>query len=115
MDHISIDDYYKLTKESKYHNKKDQIDGHTFDSRAEARRYEALRMLTKAGVITDLMLQVKFPLVVNGIKIANYIADFVYLENGRKVVEDSKGVKTSVYKLKKRLMKAIYNIDILET
>jgi len=69
-----------------------------------------------AGEIINLELQPKFPIEVNGIKICTYIADFRYKErDGTEVVEDCKGFKTDVYRLKKKLVKAIYGIEILET
>lgn len=85
------------------------------DSRREYRRLLVLLAEQKAGSIQWLRTQVRFKLVVNGLLICRYVADFVYIRDGRQVVEDSKGARTDVYKLKKALLKAIYNIDILET
>lgn len=87
-----------------------------FASKAEARRGEELRLLEMANEISDLRYQVKFILSVNDYKICGYIADFCYLEPeyGR-IIEDTKGVSTRVYQIKKRLMKAIYGFDIKET
>jgi len=73
--------------------------------------------MEKAKAIQDLKTQVKFPLIkksAHGREIV-YIADFVYYENGKMVVEDTKGFKTDVYKLKKRLMAELYDIEIKET
>ena len=56
----------------------------------------------------------KFPIEVCGKKICTYIADFMYHENGNKIIEDVKGVKTSVYRIKKKLTEAIYDITIKE-
>jgi hypothetical protein len=100
---------------SKYHAVPTVIDGIRFDSKAEAARYRDLRILEAAGEIYNLQVHVQYPLVVNGIKIGSYEADFVYGENGRIVVEDVKGVKTPVYRLKNKLMKAIHGIEIVET
>ena len=72
-------------------------------------------MLERAGEISELSLQPKFDLIINGCKIGFYKADFKYEENGKVVIEDVKGMLTPVYKLKKKMMKAIYNIDIFET
>lgn len=102
-------------KRNKYGAKKTTIDGHKFDSLAEGRRYNVLKILEKAGEITDLELQPRHDLVVNGKKCGFYKADFRYTENGKVVVEDVKGMKTPVYNLKKKLVKAIYDIDIYET
>lgn len=106
-----------LPKKNKYHAKKMEVDGHVFDSTHEAKRYGELRYDLLAGNIQNLQLQVPFLLIPksdHGGKI-EYIADFVYEENGRTIVEDAKGVKTPVYKLKKRLMAEIYGIQIKET
>lgn len=107
----------------KYHNRKVQIDGILFDSAREARRYGELRLLEKGGYISNLRLQVPFELIPNQKNIdgkvverkVSYIADFVYLDReGRTVVEDSKGMKTEVYKLKKKLMRYVHGIEIKE-
>lgn len=68
-----------------------------------------------AGEISDLKLQVSYPLIVNEVKIATYRSDFEYIEQGQKVVEDSKGVRTRDYVMKRRLMLALYGIHIRET
>lgn len=102
---------------SKYHAKKEVVDGITFASRKEASRYRQLKLLEKAKAIQDLKLQQKFPLIPKskyGREI-RYVSDFTYYENGVLVVEDTKGYKTDVYKLKKRLMAEKYGIEIKET
>lgn len=102
---------------SKYHAVKEVVDGIKFASRKEARRYRQLKMMEKAKAIQDLHLQVTFPLIKqseHGREI-KYIADFVYYENGHMIVEDTKGYRTDVYKLKKRMMAELYGIDIKET
>lgn len=102
-------------KQRKYKNIKVVIDGIKFDSKAEARRYRELKFLESAGEIELLSLQPKLDLVINDKKCGFYKADFEYYEGGRRVIEDVKGVKTPVYNLKKKLIKALYDIDILET
>ena len=100
---------------SKFHNIKKTIDGITFQSRREADRYQDLKLMLKAGMIDKLELQPKYSLDVNGIHIANYFADFAYLDLQRNyVVEDAKGIKTPAYKLKKKLMLACHGIEIQE-
>lgn len=95
--------------ENKYHNKKIKVDGHLFDSKKEAERYYELKLMEHAGVIRHLELQPRFelqpPFECDGIKHRKieYVGDFAYQENGRKVVEDVKGMETDVYKLKKKL------------
>ena len=100
---------------NKYRAVKTIVDGITFDSKAEARRYGNLKILERAGTIDSLELQPRYDLVVNGSKCGFYKADFRYNEDGRQVVEDVKGMKTPVYNLKKKLIKAIYGIEIYET
>ena len=86
------------------------VDGIVFDSMAEARRYSELRMLERVGSVTELELQPEFVLHA-GIK---YRADFRYRLNGKQIVEDVKGHKTAVYKIKKKLLLADYDIDFRE-
>lgn len=102
---------------SKYHAKKTIVDGIKFASMKEANRYNQLKILERAGLIKGLELQVPFQLVPKSKygRAIKYIADFVYIEDGEKVVEDAKGFRTDVYKLKKRLMAEKYGIEIKET
>ncbi len=107
---------------AKYHNRKVTRDGETFDSVKEYRRFCELRLLEKAGAVTDLQRQVKFELIpaqrIDG-KVAeracSYVADFVYMENGQQVVEDAKGMRTQEYRLKRKLMLWVHGIRIKET
>jgi len=100
----------KYPKKHKYNAKKIIIDGIEFDSKKEAKRYQELKMLEKAGKIKDLQLQPVFLLQEGfyyqgkAIRQITYRADFEYVdEKGNRVVEDVKGFKTDVYKLKKKL------------
>lgn len=93
-----------------------------FDSKKEYQRYLELKLMEKAGVISDLRTQVDFELIPRQTykgKFAEhpvkYRADFVYKENGVTVVEDCKGFKTDVYRLKKKLMLWVHGIRIKET
>jgi hypothetical protein len=108
---------------SKYGNRKTEINGMVFDSKHEAERWIELKHMERAGLIDDLQRQVKFELIPNiyeGKKVvqrsASYIADFVYMRCGERIVEDAKsaGTITDVYKLKKKLMRWKYGIDIQE-
>ena len=107
---------------NKYRAKKTEVDGIVFDSKKEARRYQELKLFEKAGVISDLQTQVKFVLIpaqrINGKVVereCSYVADFVYLdEAGKKVVEDTKGVKTKDYIIKRKLMSWVHGINIKE-
>ena len=110
---------YYVRKPSKYHNQKTKtIDGIEHDSKKEALRWMELQMLQRAGEISDLRRQVTFELIPKqvGERACNYIADFVYVDNktNRTVVEDAKGVRTDVYKIKKKLMLWRYGIRIKE-
>lgn len=105
----------------KYHSKKTEYDGIIFDSKKEAQRYAILREMERCGVIGDLRRQVRFVLI-KGLRWSDgrkhrdtvYVADFTYIDNGKLVVEDVKGFKTPVYKIKKELMKAVHHIEIKE-
>lgn len=94
-----------------------QADGYTFDSKREAARYQELKYLVLAGEIVNgtLLVHRRYSLVVSGILIGHYEADFSYTEkDGSRIVEDVKGVKTQVYRLKAKLMLAIHGITISE-
>lgn len=106
---------------NKYGNKKWELDGQTFDSQREARRYQELRWLLRMGLISDLRRQVPYELLPSqkrGGKVVErpvkYIADFVYTENGEEVVEDAKGMRTKEYVIKRKLMLWQYGIQIRE-
>lgn len=86
-----------------------------FDSKMEYQRYLILKLMVRAGKISDLQRQVRYELAAGGIQICTYVADFVYKEQGKVVVEDVKGFRTPEYRLKRRLMKEILDIEILET
>jgi hypothetical protein len=105
---------------SKYKNKKVTIDGIEFDSIKEGNRYAELKLLEKVGIIKDLELQPKFELIpkykIGGrsVRKMEYVADFKYIENGKVVIEDVKGMKTEVYKIKKKLFEFQYGIEVRE-
>lgn len=99
---------------SKYHAKPQIVDGIRFASKAEARRYCELKMLEKKGAIADLKTQVAYPIHVAGIRVGKYLADFVYTAPEGRVVEDVKGVRTQLYRFKKRCVEAEHKIKIIE-
>lgn len=121
---------------SKYHNRKTRVsNGRIADSRKEARRYEELLLLQRAGKISNLRTQVPYELIPaqyetyerygkngnrlkDGIKLVEravvYVADFVYVEDGKTIVEDTKGVRTPDYIIKRKLMLHIHGIRIRE-
>ena len=92
-------------------------DGKKFDSVREFHRWGCLRLMERAGKIQDLKRQVKFELIPKqeGERACYYIADFTYYEDGQFVVEDCKGHKTEVDRLKKKLMLWVHGIKIKET
>lgn len=116
-------DYMGVNKTNKYKAVKTEIDGISFDSKAEADRYIYLKTLEKLGSIKDLQLQPKFILQdsfkKNGktYRAITYKADFSYFDHkkGHLVIEDVKGQKTEVYKIKKKLFEAKFkNLTIVE-
>lgn len=116
--------YFDMTfKKHKYHAQKTN----GYDSKKEARRADVLKLMLKQGIISELQEQVPFILcpkqegkdfkgkIICLRREMKYIADFVYIEDGKTIIEDSKGFKTPEYKRKKRLMKKLFDIDIKET
>ena len=103
---------------SKFRNKKVELDGHVFDSQAEAKHYlHTLKPRLEAGEISHLEIHPRIRCEINGRKICDYLADFRYLDTsqsgpdgqvGCQVIEDVKGYKTDVYRLKKKLGEALY-------
>lgn len=125
--------FYKNFSAKKYGNRKIEVNGITFDSVKEANRYRELLLLERAGTIQNLELQKKFVLIPAQREFTNeldkkgnfkkgkvierecaYIADFCYTENGRYVVEDTKGFRTKDYIIKRKLMLKEYGIRITE-
>lgn len=101
-------------KRAKYHNTRTTVDGIVFDSKREAERWQELRLMEKAGEITDLRRQVPFALTVNRQLVCHYKADFLYIRDGKEIVEDAKGLRTREYAIKRKLMRACYGIEIQE-
>jgi hypothetical protein len=102
---------------AKYNNTKVRVDGMLFDSKREAARWQELKLLERAGEITELERQVEYELIPKqkGERAAKYIADFRYVDHeGKTVVEDTKGVKTPVYILKRKLMLWVHGIKVVE-
>lgn len=108
-------------RHNKYHvsSKDNRVrDGIMFASKAEKERYDELKMLERCGKISNLELQPKFlliPKIKKGDRATYYIADFAYIRDGKRIIEDVKGFKTAVYKLKKKLLLWKYpEINFLE-
>ena len=117
----------KTYTKSKYKNKPVSVDNIRFASLREAQRYKELTLIQKAGKIENLRLQVPYELIpaqyaeVDGKKkcierSVKYLADFMYYDKEKNewIVEDAKGVRTEVYKLKRKLMLSVYGIQIHE-
>lgn len=102
-------------KKSKYGNTKVEIDGFKFASKKEGMRYVELKHMQRAGIISGLELQVPYVFEHNDVKIAKYLADFVYQQDGKTVVEDVKGMRTQIYIIKRKLMLAFYGVTVKET
>lgn len=107
----------------KYGNRKTVIDGHTFDSKREASRYGALKLLVRAGQITGLELQPRFELIPKqrradgkAERACEYVADFRYTDTatGQTVIEDAKGMRTRDYIMKRKLMLQVHGISVRE-
>lgn len=96
---------------------KDPASGYVFDSKREFIRWCELRIMERSGKISDLHRQVKYELVPKqaGERACNYVADFVYCQDGNLVVEDCKGFRTEGYKIKRKLMLWVHGIKIKET
>lgn len=113
-------------KGSKYRSEKVVVDGETFDSKKEFSRWTQLKIMERAGVIHDLKRQVAFELQ-PAVKLdgerrkkpaMRYFADFVYIQDGERVVEDVKSEATRrlpAYRTKKHLMATVHSINIRET
>ncbi len=103
-------------RKSKYGNQKTFVDGMVFASKREADRYAELKLLLSAGEISNLRMQPHLPCDVNGTHVCTYVADFAYTKSGdsRETFEDSKGHRTALFILKKKLVQACHGIEVLE-
>lgn len=107
-------------KRSKFGNIRVEEDGHTFDSKKEARRYRELRLMERSGEIDKLELQPVYRFEHNGVLIGKYTPDFRYEDTrtGELIVEDvkaeSKAARSRDYILRKKMLKAFYGIDVQE-
>src|SRR5688572_15165165 len=113
----------QYARQGKYRNVPTVVDGIKFASKAQAKRYAELKLLERAGAISDLRAEVPFRLEVNGVLVCKYVADATYTERindpqaigERFVAEDTKSPatrKNPVFRLKAKLMKAIHGIEI---
>ncbi len=102
---------------SKYNAKRTEVDGIKFHSKKEAKRYQRLKHELELGLISKLELQKPYKCVVMGTKICTYFADFYYWDTTKAkwITEDVKGMSTAMYRIKKKLVEALFEIQILET
>jgi len=122
MNTISVDDLRKLGGGgvSKYRNTRTDYNGTVYDSKKEAMYRQQLDMLTGANIpdherVALIEEQVRYPIVINDVKICSYVLDFkVTYGDGHVDHVDVKGMKTQVYKLKKKMMLAVHGIEIVE-
>lgn len=114
---MTIEEFRNQAKPHKYGARATVVDGIKFPSRKEADRYAELKLLERADKVRDVRCQVRMPIEVNGVHCADYICDFVYwdMDKRGRIWEDVKGFRTDVYRLKKKLVEALYGISILET
>ena len=103
-----------MARRGKYNNRRTVVDGIVFHSKREADYYCKLKALENAGRISSLLIQVPYKLVVNGVLICSYIADFVFTMEDKQHIVDVKGFRTREYLIKKKLMKAILDLNIEE-
>lgn len=107
-----------VTKPPKYRNKKTRdASGVLHDGKGELKRWEDLKLMERAGEIRHLRRQVPFALVVSGVLVCTYVADFVYEDGAATIVEDHKSPPTrklAAFRIKAKLMQALHGIQIRE-
>lgn len=116
---ITVEEYraeQAKPRRRKYGNTPTVVDGIRFDSKREASRHSELKLMEKAGEISDLRRQIRYLLEVNGILICTFVADHVYRKRGETAltIEDSKGVRTRAFVIKSKLMLAVHGIVVQE-
>ena len=105
---VSLSSNLSHASAGKYRAARVRLDGHTFHSGKEARRYSKLCFLAHYELIKDLDIQPPFPIIVNEKKIKTVYFDFAYTYDGERYFEDVKGVKTDMFKLNWKLVTALY-------
>lgn len=116
---ISAGALLKERGQRKYRNEPIVVEGERFDSKREYRRWCDLKVMEQAGEIVQLRRQTRWKLIVGSVLVCTYVDDFDYMkgDTGERVVEDIKSpitAKNPVYRLKRKLMKACYDIDVAE-
>lgn len=97
-------------KQNKYKNVRavDPVSGRSFQSKAELSYYKELKLEEAMGIVTELELQPRFPIIINGVTVFHYVADFSFKRYGVFTVVDVKGFLTAIYRLKKKCFEAQY-------
>lgn len=120
-DLLAMRDSPRQRRKEKYANVRCEVDGLKFDSKAERDRWLTLRVLERAGKIRGLQRQVRYQLIPpqqrpsGGMERAcDYVADFVYWDGDRQIVEDVKGAATPEYRIKRKLMLQVHGLEVRE-
>lgn len=107
----------RTVKRNKFNAQRVEIDGVTFASKKEAKRYGELKLLERAGEIADLKLQPRYDFIINGRKVCAYVGDFAYLtKTGMPVTEDAKSPATAKLphtRIKLKLFRALFGRDVV--
>lgn len=116
-DRMTAEEFRAIRQEhnaSKYRNRKTVVDGIKFDSKREAQFYSSLKQLERAGQVFEVELQKPYALTVNGQLVCTYRCDFAFYDaiQKRNRVVDIKGVATKDFNIKRKLMRAVYGIDV---
>lgn len=104
--------FAKSKKRNKYGAIRTEVDGITFASRREAKHYQELKLRLKAGEITNLVLQPTYKIEINGQHICKVVLDFYYQEGGHEHTIDVKGRDNRVSKIKRKMVEALYGIEV---
>ena len=102
----------QATAKTKYNAKRVLLDGIWFDSKQEVKRYETLKLMLAAKLITNLKIHPVFPIVYRETRICDVELDFAYDKQGQRIYEDSKGHDTDMSRLKRKLVEAFFDITV---
>jgi len=103
----------KMVRHHKFFAKVTYVDGHRFASKLEASWYKEYKNKESLGIISGLRLQPSYDIIINGTKVCKVILDFEFIEDGVLTTVDVKGMDTPISKLKRKLVKAAHNVDVV--
>lgn len=113
---LSIIEYREMKKHkrTKYGAVRQKVDGYSFDSIKESKRYGELKLLEHIGQIQSLEVHPRYSLLVAGEKVGIVEFDFRYIENKETVIEDVKTTPTNtpISKLKRAIFEAMYGMKV---